>query len=141
MDALDLTKQPPAHPRTPLGDLDVPMLARTVDKLRAEQAGGDIGAYNIDGFSSRALDMLGVDREDLRDEVERAKSNQQVATWIRAHTTPEKCKAVVDHFEAQTLASRLERPGFVDRYPVAKTMPPTTNMLDLLAADDASMFS
>lgn len=141
MEALDLTKRPPAHPRAPLGDLEVPMLARTVDKLRAEQAGGDIGAYQIDGFSSRTLDMLGVDLEDLRDEVERAKSNQQVATWIRAHTTPEKCKAVVEHFNRQTLEARLERPGFLDRYPVAKNMSPTDNMLDVLAADDASMFA
>lgn len=141
MEALDLTKRPPAHPRTPLGDLDVPMLARTVDKLRAEQAGGDIGAYQIDGFSSRTLEMLGVDLEDLRDEVERAKSNEQVATWIRAHTTPERCKAVVEHFGRQTLEARLARPGFLDRYPAAKNMSPNDNMLDVLAADDRDMFA
>lgn len=141
MEALDLTKRPPAHPRTPLGDLDVPMLARTVDKLRAEQAGGDIGAYQIDGFSSRTLEMLGVDLEDLRDEVERAKSNEQVATWIRAHTTPERCKAVAEHFERQTLEARLARPGFLDRYPAAKNMSPNDNMLDVLAADDRDMFA
>lgn len=141
MEALDLTKRPPAHPRTPLGDLDVPMLARTVDKLRAEQAGGDIGAYQIDGFSSRTLEMLGVDLEDLRDEVERAKSNEQVAAWIRAHTTPERCKAVVEHFERQTLEARLARPGFLDRYPAAKSMSPNDNMLDVLAADDRDMFA
>lgn len=117
------------------------MLARTVEKLRAEQAGGDIGAYQIDGYSSRTLDMLGVDLEDLRDEVQRAQSNQEIADWIRAHTTPEKCKAVVEHFERQTLEARLQRPDFLERYPMAKDMGPDGNMLDLLAADDAASFA
>lgn len=117
------------------------MLARTVDKLRAEQAGGDIGAYQVDGFSSRTLDMLGVDLEDLRDEVRRARNDQEVADWIRAQTTPEKCAAVVDHFERQTLEARLARPDFLKRYPVAKGMAPDAKMLDLLAADDASTFA
>ena len=47
MDALDLTKRPPRSPRDLLPGLDLLMAARTVDKIRATLAGGNIGEYQI----------------------------------------------------------------------------------------------
>ena len=55
MDALDLTKQPPRGPRELLPTLDLLMIARTVDKLRATLPGGNLGSYQIPGFSTRLL--------------------------------------------------------------------------------------
>ena len=59
MDALDLTRRPPRSPREPLSGLDLLMVARTVDKIRATLPGGNIGEYQITGFSSRLLLKLG----------------------------------------------------------------------------------
>ncbi|MBV9232887.1 MAG: DUF5069 domain-containing protein [Candidatus Eremiobacteraeota bacterium] len=88
MDALDLTRRPPRSPREPLADLDLVMLARTVDKLRATLPGGNLGSYQITGFSSHLLERLGIAEAQLRETIARADSDEAVAAWIRAHSDP-----------------------------------------------------
>ena len=61
MEPLDLTQRPPRSPRLLLGDLELLMIGRTVDKLRATLPGGNIGLYKIDGFSSRLLKAMGIE--------------------------------------------------------------------------------
>ncbi len=39
-----------------------------------------------------------------------------------------------------TIGERLGDAEFLQRYPIARTLPPETSRLDLLAADDAEAF-
>jgi len=140
MDALDLTRRPPRSPREPLAELDVFMLARTVDKLRATLPGGNIGAYQITGFSSRLLLKLGISEAILRDAIARAASDAEIAAWIRAHSDPGVYPEINAGFEQMTVGERLGDPEFVERYPIARRVPPETSRLDMLAADDEETF-
>jgi hypothetical protein len=140
MDALDLTTRPPRGPREPLADLDLLMIARTVDKIRATLPGGNIGSYQITGFSSRLLDRLGIAEALLRDVIARADSDAQIATWVREHSDPSRYAEINAKLEAQTIGERLGDAEFVARYPVVKRLPPETPRVDMLAADDKEMF-
>ena len=75
MNALDLTKRPPRSPRELLPGLDLLMAARTVDKMRVTLPGGNIGSYQITGFSSRLLERLGIVESLLREAVAGAASD------------------------------------------------------------------
>jgi Domain of unknown function (DUF5069) len=141
MDALDLTLRPPRSPREPLSDLDLLMLARTVDKLRATLPGGNIGAYQITGFTSRLLLKLGIAESALRGAIARAGSDAEVAAWIREHSDPAAYPEINAGFEQMTVGERLGDAEFVARYPLATQVPPETCRLDLLAADDAAAFA
>ncbi len=140
MDALDLTRRPPRNPREAYAELDLFMLARTVDKLRATLPGGNIGAYQITGFSSRLLLKLNIAEAVLRDVIARATSDAEVAAWIREHSDPAIFPEINAGFERMTIGERLGDAEFVRRYPVARTLPPEASRLDLLAADDAEAF-
>jgi hypothetical protein len=140
MDALDLTQRPPRSPREPLADLDLLMAARTVDKLRASLPGGNLGAYQITGFSSRLLEELRVSEALLRDAIASASSDAEVAAWIRTHSDPARYAEIDAGFERLTIAERLSDPTFVARYPILERLPPEMSRLDLLDADDREMF-
>ncbi|HTX60592.1 MAG TPA: DUF5069 domain-containing protein [Verrucomicrobiae bacterium] len=140
MDALDLTRRPPRAPRALLPGLDLLMIARTVDKLRATLPGGKLGEYKIQGFSSRLLDALGIEEAALRDEVARAGDDAAVARWICAHADAARFAAINAEFEAATIADRLGDPEFLERYPFVKTLPPQTPRIDMLALDDEAAF-
>lgn len=140
MDALDLTQQPPRSPRHLLPGLNLLMAARTVDKLRATLPGGNIGEYQITGFSSSLLNALEIPETALRAAIARAESDEQIATWIREHSKPERYAEINAKLEGRTVAERLNDPEFVTRYPVARRLPPQSSRLDLLIADDAEMF-
>jgi hypothetical protein len=141
MDALDLTRRPPRSPREALADLDLLMMARTVDKIRATLPGGNIGSYQITAFSSRLLEKLGLLESELRAAIARASCDEEVAAWIRAHTDPAAYAEIGAAFERQTVAERLNDPEYLARYPVAKRMPPEASRLDVLIADDEEAFA
>lgn len=140
MDSLDLTRRPPRGPRRPLAGLDIFMLARTVDKLRATLPGGSLGTYQIPGFSARLLDRLGIAEDDMRAAVARANSDEDVAAWVRERTDPAQYAAINGAMERRRIADRLGDPEFVAKYPIARRLPPETPLLDFLSADDVDMF-
>lgn len=140
MDALDLTKAPPRAPRTPLAGLDLIMAARTVDKMRASLPGGNIGEYQIPGFSTRMFDAIGISEDDFRKEVVRASGDAEIAAWIREHTTPERIAASNAALEARRVKDRLDDEAWRKRYPHAVTMPPETPLVDILSKDDQLTF-
>jgi len=141
MDALDLTKQPPRGPRELLPGLDLLMAARTADKIRATLPGGNIGEYQITGFSSTLLNALKIPESLLRAAIAAAKSDAEVADWIRDHSDPAAYPEINARLESQTVADRLNDAWYVARYPIAKRFPPQTSHLDVLAADDEAAFS
>jgi hypothetical protein len=140
MEALDLTRRPPRSPRELLPELDLLMAARTVDKLRATLPGGNLGAYQITGFSSRLLEALDIPEALLREAIAEADSDAKVAAWIREHSDPARYAEINARLERATIGERLGNQGFVQRYPIATRLPPETSRLDLLVADDADTF-
>jgi hypothetical protein len=140
MDALDLTLRPPRSPREPLSNLDLFMIARTVDKLRATLPGGNIGSYQITGFSSRLLEKLGIAEAALRDVIARADSDAEIALWIGEHTDPKTYGQINAAFERLTVGERLGDAEFVKRYPIVHKLAPEASRLDLLIADDEEIF-
>ncbi len=117
------------------------MAARTVDKLRATLPGGNLGEYQITGFSSSLLNALGISEAVLRKVIAEAKSDAEIATWIREHSNPERFSEINAKLEGRTVGERLNDPEFLRRYPSARDLPPQTSRLDHLATDDAEMFS
>jgi hypothetical protein len=141
MNALDLTKRPPRSPRELLPGLDLLMAARTVDKLRATLPGGNIGDYQITGFSSSLLNALGISEAVLRKVIAEARSDADVATWMREHSDPARYPEINAKLEARTVGERLNDQEFLRRYPSARNLPPETSRLDHLVADDAEAFA
>jgi hypothetical protein len=140
MNSLDLTQRPPRSPRELLPGLDLFMAARTVDKIRATLPGGNIGEYQITGFSSSLLNALGIAEGVLRKVIAEAESDEEVARWIREHSDSARYPEVNAKLEGRTVGERLNDPEFLQRYPSARNLPPETSRLDHLAADDAEMF-
>ena len=140
MEPLDLTKRPPRSPRLLLGDLDLLMIARTVDKLRATLPGGNLGDYRVDGFSGRLLEVLGIDREALRDVVARAKDESEVAAWIAENSDPSSYEAINVSFEEMKVRDRLGDAEWMARYPIATAVSPDMCRLDFLIFDDQEAF-
>jgi hypothetical protein len=140
MKPLDLTKQPPRSPRAPLAQLDLLLGARTVDKLRATLPGGNIGSYQITGFSSSLLNRLGIVEYQLREAIERASSDAEVADWIVAHSDPSKYSEINAWFEAQKIGERVDDAAFLARYPIVRELSADTARIDMLDADDAKEF-
>jgi hypothetical protein len=140
MDALDLTQRPPRSPRELLPGLDLLMAARTVDKIRATLPGGNLGQYQITGFSSSLLNRLGIVEGLLREAIAKAASDAEVADWIVQHSDPARYAEINASLEGPTVGERLDDPEFVRRYPVARRLTPESARLDLLIADDEEAF-
>ena len=140
MDALDLTKQPPRAPREMLPGLDLLMMARTVDKLRATLPGGNPGEYKIAGFSERVLKALDIDEAAMRDAVAKAEHDGDVAAWIAMHSDASRYDAVNAAIAAPKIADRIDDPAFIAKYPIYKTLPPDTPLIDALVHDDRAAF-
>jgi Domain of unknown function (DUF5069) len=140
MEPLDLTRRPPRSPRQFLPGLEIFMLARTVDKIRATLPGGNIGEYQITGFSSSLLNALGISEAVLRKVIAEAGSDEAVSAWIREHSDAARYAEINAKLEGRTVGERLNDPQFLRRYPNAKSLPPETSRLDHLIADDAEAF-
>jgi Domain of unknown function (DUF5069) len=139
---LDLRKRPPRGPRETI--LGFYLLPRTIDKLRAELPGGNLGAYlNHDrGFSAYIVRRLGLDMDDFRKIVASAPDEGAVIDWLAAR---------IDAAAAPTLNMKLEtivveRMSPADqvlvrqRHPVMDVRPDLSKILDILDADDAAAF-
>jgi hypothetical protein len=140
MEPLDLTKAPPRTPRTPLADLDLIMAARTVDKMRATLPGGNLGAYNIPGFSTQMLEAIGISEDDLRAEVVRASSDADIAAWLRDRVNVETIDAFNTAIAARRIEHRLTDEVWRKKYPHGAAMPPETPLIDFLKKDDELAF-
>lgn len=143
MTPLDLRKRPPRGPRETI--LGFYLLPRTIDKLRAELPGGNLGAYlNHDtGFSAYIVKRLGLDMNELREVVAIASDETAVVEWLAAR---------VDATAAPALNAKLEtfvveRMGADDqalvrqRHPVMERRPDLSKILDILDADDEHAFA
>lgn len=116
------------------------MLARTIDKIRAGLPGGAMGVYRIQGFSQRLLDGLGINEDDLRAVVALAANDDEVAAWVRKYSDSTKYDAINAELQAPTVGERVNRPDFVERYPIVKELPHEMTLFEMLDRDDEAMF-
>lgn len=143
MSPLDLSQRHPRLPREKM--LGFYFLPRTVDKLRAELPGGNMGLYlNHDtGFSAYVVRRLGLNMNEFRDAVGAAGDEDAVVAWLDAR---------VDRSGADALNAKLE--SFVvermtpedqqlvrERHPVLAVRPELSKMLDILEADDLTLIA
>ncbi len=116
------------------------MAARTVDKMRASLPGGNLGAYQIPGFSAQMLEAVGINEDALRDEVKRASNDAEIAAWIRQRTTPEKIVAFNEKILERRVKHRLDDEAWRKKYPHAVHLPPEMPLIDMLSKDDELAF-
>ncbi len=83
MEPLDLSQQHPRRTRDELAG--IVFLPRSIDKFRASLPGGNLAGYTIEGFTGRMLESLGIKPDDLRDVVAAAKTDEDVAAYVREH--------------------------------------------------------
>ncbi|MDQ6930059.1 MAG: DUF5069 domain-containing protein [Candidatus Eremiobacteraeota bacterium] len=141
MEPLDLTKMPPRAPRLEVDGLAY--LPRTIDKLRATLPGGNRGLYNLEGWSRRMMDAVGVTEEQMLAAVASAQSDEEVAAWLHAHARMEKYAEFTSYiFNYRVCDARANDPqGYPQRYPIAAERPDIVYHADLLVADDQALFS
>lgn len=140
MEALDLTKKPPRAPRTPLAGLDLIMAARTVDKMRASLPGGNLGAYQISGFSSRMLEAMSISEDEFREHVAQASNDAQIAAWLKERTTPEQISAFNTWITARRIEHRIDDEEFLKKYPHVVSLSRDMALVDMLPLDDEIAF-
>jgi len=138
MEAITLAAQPPRRPRADLAGII--FLPRSIDKARAALPGGDLGPYRLTGMTQVMLDGLGIERDAFVAAVAAAASDDDVAAFVHANTTPEK-------IAAWTALASAARSGNGDPavalkyYPWVSERPDLVLGLDILEEDDKRYFA
>lgn len=139
MTPLDLRKQRPRGARETI--LGFYLLPRTIDKLRAELPGGNLGPYlNHDtGFSAYVVRRLGLDMNELRNVVAGAPDEAGVVEWLAARIDPATAPALNAKLETFVVErmSPEDQSLVRERHPVMAKRPELSKILDILDADDA----
>jgi hypothetical protein len=139
---LDLrTHRPRSVRATILGFYFVP---RTIDKLRAELPGGNLGPYvNHDtGFSAYVVRRMGLDMNDFRNAVAAAPDEDALTAWLAARIDTALAPAVNAKLES-FVVERMSAEDQVlvrERHPVMALRPELSVVLDILEADDELTF-
>jgi len=138
MTPLDLRQRPPRGARVTM--LGFYLLPRTIDKLRAELPGGDLGAYmNHDtGFSAYVVRKLGLDMDEFRNAVGAARDEAAIEAWLAARvdaTSAPALNAKLETIVVERMTPENQRLVH-ERHPVLATRPELSKILDVLEADD-----
>lgn len=144
MEPLDLTVAPP---RSCYLELDGLMLMpRTIDKLRATLPGGNPGTYfingKIKGISGYLLERLGIGEAELCEAVRAAKTEDEVARWLRGHTDASAYPAINQTLRRIKPKHAEDEGYFRELY--AETLaqrPELEYIVDIIEADDHRLFS
>lgn len=139
---LDLSAQPPRAARETV--LGFYFLARTIDKLRAELPGGNMGEYlNHDtGFSAFVVRRLGLKMDEFRAAVADAEGEDEVVAWLAARIDPANAPALNAKLES-FVVDRMppaDQELVRARHPVLTQRPDLAKILDILDADDRHAF-
>jgi hypothetical protein len=142
MTPLDLRKHAPRGPRETL--LGLYFLPRTIDKLRAELPGGNLGAYlnHERGFSAYVVRRLGLDMNEFRDAVAAAADEAEVVDWLAARIDSASAPALNEKFE-RFVVERMSADDQLlvrERHPVMATRADLSKVLDILEAEDRRAF-
>jgi hypothetical protein len=142
MTPLDLRRHAPRSPRDTI--LGFYFLPRTIDKLRAELPGGDLGRYlNHDrGFSAYVVKRLGLDMNEFRRAVAEAEDEAAVVDWLAARVNIASAPAINAKFETFVVERMSDEDQALirRRHPVMADRPELSKVLDILDADDRNTF-
>jgi Domain of unknown function (DUF5069) len=143
MTPLDLRKQRPRGVRETM--LGFYFLPRTVDKLRAELPGGNIGSYlNHDtGFSAYVVRRLGLDMNEFREAVANAPDEAALIEWLAARVNASAAPELNAKLET-FVVDRMKPEDQVlvrQRHPVMAERPDLTKILDIIDAEDERAFA
>lgn len=143
MTPLDLREKPPRGVRETI--LGYYFLPRTIDKLRAELPGGNMGPFlNHDtGFSAYAVRRLGLDMNEFREVVAAAPDEGAVVAWLASRIDPAGAPALNAKFDSFVIErmSPEDQAEVRDRHPVLDQRPELSKLLDIIDADDAFSFA
>ena len=119
-------------------------LPRTIDKLRAELPGGNLGNYlNHDrGFSAYVVRRLGLQMDEFRAAVAAAPDEAAIAQWLAARVDANAAPALNAKFET-FVVDRMSSEDQVlvrERHPVMAQRTELAKILDILEADDKHAF-
>jgi hypothetical protein len=139
----DLSKEAPRSPRVRLGGYV--MLARTLDKCRAD-LNGTTASYHFDCPMDNVLfGFKGVSAADFKDAVSRGLSDEAMVEWINAHgipRSPEEITKWSDTVERSSLYSmESKRDYFASEVKKLGLIPEKTTTFDWLEADDRASFT
>ncbi len=143
MTPLDLRSQRPRPVRATL--LGFYLLPRTVDKLRAELPGGNLGLYmNHDtGFSAYVVRRIGLEMDVFRSAVAEAADEEALTAWLAARVDASLAPAINAKLES-FVVERMSAEDQVlmrTRHPVMALRPELSGILDILEADDELTFA
>jgi len=138
----NLTKEAPRSPRTRLGDYVI--LARMIDKGRADIAGA-VGEYHFAcPLDQRLFDFKGVKADDVRKLLASGATDEQAVAWFNSHGTPKtaaEIKAWSDAAEAYRPYNNPEqKEWFAGEVAKLGLKPEAVTGFDWLDADDAASF-
>ena len=139
----DLTKEAPTSPRIRIGGYAI--LARALDKGRAELA-GTTGGYHFDcPLDNYLFGFKGVKGEDIRKLLESGASNEEVADWLDENGEPkseDEKKTWSDSVEAaRPYDSPDKEDWFIGVCAEAGCDPATSTLFDYLETDDKTSFA
>ena len=141
MTPLDLREKPPRGIREAI--LGCYFLARTIDKLRAELPGGEIGPFlNHDtGFSAYAVRRLGLTMDEFREAVRQAPDEEAVIAWLAERVDPSAAEALNAKLETFVIErmSAEDQALVRERHPVLAQQPELSKLLDIIEADDKQL--
>lgn len=141
--AKDLSKEAPASPRIRTGGYAI--LARMVDKGRADIAGTAAGYHFDCPLDNFLLGFKGVEGSDVRKLLESGASNEEIAAWLDANgapKSPEEVSAWSDGVEAARPYDNPEKKDwFIGVCAEAGVDPATSTLFDYLEADDWVSFA
>ena len=143
MTPLDLRNQAPRRARETM--LGFYLLPRTVDKLRAQLPGGNLGEYlNHDaGFSAYLVKRLGLDMNELRDAVANAADEAAIVAWLSDRVDAASAPALNAKLETIVVdrMSPEDQALVRERHPIMAARPELTRILDILDAEDERAFA
>ena len=143
MQPLDLRKGPP---RSCYAELDGLMLMpRTIDKLRGRLPGGDPGVYfingKIKGISGYLIERLGITEQGLYEAVASCATEDDVATWLRAHTDASQYLAINQTLRRIKPKHAEDPEWFRQEYAETLALHPDLEIIiDIVDADDRRLF-
>ena len=139
----DLIKEAPTSPRVRIGGYAI--LARALDKGRAELA-GTAGGYHFDcPLDNYLFGFKGVKGEDVRKLLESGASNEEVADWLDENGEPkseDEKKTWSDSVEsARPYDNPDKKDWFIGVCAEAGCDPASSTLFDYLETDDKSSFA
>ena len=138
---MNLRKQAPRSPRERVGGYVI--LGRTIDKCRALIA-GDIGEFHYDcPLDNILFGWKGINGDELKAEVERGASDEEIARWVDSHGTPkseeEKQRWSEEAINTRPYNNPERRDWFAEQVKPFGLDPANTTLFDWLEADDKTI--